>query len=206
MLKIIDYIIRGGFRMKILDVSMKGNAIRLYLGNDSTDITKITGDDWNNVGVNATVYKEYVDKIVDLEIPFKDTVVSPLNFYENEDRLTKDQIKSRLVPLFAICYDTDKEKYSDGLNDIYSMNSLARWENKKVIFMGDNYEEMFQGEEKANHAHYHIGSKVRKAIKDIGGTMPEDLPTPKKSIKQIEKEHMKKLKEKARKNKLILDE
>lgn len=48
--------------------------------------------------------------------------------------------------------------------------------------------------------------KARKAIKDIGGTMPEDLPTPKKSIKQIEKEHMKKLKEKARKNKLILDE
>ena len=192
--------------MKILDVSMKGNSIRLYLGKDSTDISKITGDDWNNVGVNATVYKEYVDKIVDLEIPFKDTVVSPLNFYENEDRLTKDQIKSRLVPLFAICYDTDKEKYSDGLNDIYSMNSLARWENKKVIFMGDNYEEMFQGEEKANHTHYQVGSKVRKAIKDIGGTMPEDLPTPKKSIKQIEKEHMKKLKEKARKNMLILDE
>ena len=192
--------------MKILDISMKGNAIRLYLGKDSTDISKITGDDWNNVGVNATVYKEYVDEIVDLEIPFKDTVVSPLNFYENEDRLTKDQIKSRLVPLFAICYDTDKEKYSDGLNDIYSMNSLARWENKKVIFMGDNYEEMFQGEEKANHTHYQVGSKVRKAIRDIGGTMPEDLPTPKKSIKQIEKEYMKKLKEKARKNKLILDE
>ena len=36
--------------------------------------------------------------------------------------------------------------------------------------------------------------------------MPEDLPTPEKSISQIEKEHMKKLKEKARKNKLILDE
>ncbi len=44
-------------------------------------------------------------------------------------------------------------------------------------------------------------------VDDIkGGTMPEDLPTPKKSIKQIEKEHMKKLKEKAKKNKLILDE
>lgn len=35
--------------MKILDVSMKGNAIRLYLGKDSTDISKITGDDWNDV-------------------------------------------------------------------------------------------------------------------------------------------------------------
>lgn len=59
---------------------------------------------------------------------------------------------------------------------------------------------------KATHTHYQVGSKVRKAIKDIGGTMPEDLPTPKKSIKQIEKEHMKKLKEKAKRNKLILDE
>ena len=58
----------------------------------------------------------------------------------------------------------------------------------------------------ANHIHYEVGSKVRKAIKDIGGTMPEDLPTPKKSISKIEKEHMKKLKEKAKKNKLILDE
>lgn len=58
----------------------------------------------------------------------------------------------------------------------------------------------------ANHLHYEVGSKVRKAIKDIGGTMPEDLPTPKKSIQQIEKEHMKKLKNKAKSKKLILDE
>ena len=63
-----------------------------------------------------------------------------------------------------------------------------------------------KSKEKATSTHYQVGSKVRKAIKDIGGTMPEDLPTPKKSIKQIEKEHMKKLKEKARKNMLILDE
>lgn len=58
----------------------------------------------------------------------------------------------------------------------------------------------------ANHIHYEVGSKVRKAIKDIGGTMPENLPTPKKSIKQIEKEHMKRLRIKAKENKLILDE
>lgn len=37
----------------------------------------------------------------------------------------------------------------------------------------------------ANSVHYEIGKKVRKAIKDIGGTMPEDLPTPNKSIKEI---------------------
>ena len=59
---------------------------------------------------------------------------------------------------------------------------------------------------KANHIHYEVGRKVRKAIKDIGGTMPEDLLTPKKSIKEIEKAHMKRLKEKAKNNNLILDE
>lgn len=91
------------------------------------------------------VYKEFIDKIVDMTFSFKDTVVSPFDFYENENRLTKDQIKSRLAALFAICYDTDKEEYSDGLNCIYTMNSLARWENKKVIFTSDNYEEIFKG-------------------------------------------------------------
>ena len=51
-----------------------------------------------------------------------------------------------------------------------------------------------QGEKEANEAHYDVGKKVRKAIADIGGTMPEDLPTPKKSLKQLEKENSKKLK------------
>ena len=38
----------------------------------------------------------------------------------------------------------------------------------------------------ANSVHYEIGKKVRNAIIDMGGTMPEDLPTPEKSIKHIE--------------------
>ena len=49
-------------------------------------------------------------------------------------------------------------------------------------------------ENKANKTHYEVGKKVRKAIADIGGTMPEDLPTPKKSLKQLEKEKNKQLK------------
>ena len=35
----------------------------------------------------------------------------------------------------------------------------------------------------ANSVHYEVGRKVRKSIKQLGGTMPENLPTPKKSIK-----------------------
>ena len=38
-----------------------------------------------------------------------------------------------------------------------------------------------------------VGQAVRQTIKKIGGTMPEDLPTPNKSAKQIEKEKNKKL-------------
>lgn len=50
-----------------------------------------------------------------------------------------------------------------------------------------------QGKEEAGKVHYEVGKKVRQTIKDLGGTMPEDLPTPEKSIKQIEKEEAKRL-------------
>ena len=53
-----------------------------------------------------------------------------------------------------------------------------------------------QGKAAANQVHYQVGAKVRQTIKDLGGTMPEDLPTPEKSIKQLEREQgKKKLKE-----------
>ena len=47
------------------------------------------------------------------------------------------------------------------------------------------------GKEAANQTHYEVGKKVRQTIKELGGTMPEYLPTPEKSIKQIEKEQQK---------------
>ena len=46
-----------------------------------------------------------------------------------------------------------------------------------------------KSENEANKAHYNIGKIVRNAIKEAGGTMPEDLPTPKKSLKELEKEN-----------------
>lgn len=67
-----------------------------------------------------------------------------------------------------------------------------------------NLSENEKTKQKANQTHYTVGTTVRKAIEDIGGTMPEDLPRPKKSIKQIEKEQLKRLKDK--KMKLMLDE
>lgn len=53
-----------------------------------------------------------------------------------------------------------------------------------------------QGKENANRTHMEVGKKVRQTIKELGGTMPEDLPTPEKSVQQIEREQeRKKLKE-----------
>ena len=51
--------------------------------------------------------------------------------------------------------------------------------------------EHITGKEKANQTHYEVGKKVRQTIQELGGTMPEDLPTPVKSIKQIEREQKK---------------
>lgn len=58
----------------------------------------------------------------------------------------------------------------------------------------------------AMKTHYAVGKEVRSTIERIGGTMPEDLPTPDKSIQQIEKELMKKLNKKAKDGTLMLDE
>ena len=54
--------------------------------------------------------------------------------------------------------------------------------------------ENIQGKEKANQTHYEVGRKVRQTIAELGGTMPEDLPTPEKSIKQIESEQKRRIK------------
>ena len=48
-------------------------------------------------------------------------------------------------------------------------------------------------EKEANKTHYNIGKNIREVIAKNGGTMPEDLPTPKKSLKQLEKENKKML-------------
>ncbi len=51
-----------------------------------------------------------------------------------------------------------------------------------------------QTEKEANKTHFNIGKNIREVIAKNGGTMPEDLPTPKKSLKQLEKENKKLLK------------
>ncbi|MDR2698175.1 MAG: DNA damage-inducible protein D [Candidatus Methanoplasma sp.] len=64
--------------------------------------------------------------------------------------------------------------------------------------------ENIQDKDAANDAHFIVGREVRSAIEHVGGVMPEDLPTPDKSISQVEREQMDRLK--TRKKPLMLDE
>ena len=73
---------------------------------------------------------------------------------------------------------------------LYNMNedeliaNLFRINQTKQKLLRDNV----KGEKEAKDVHYEVGKKVRKAIADIGGMMPEEMPTPKKSLKELEKE------------------
>ena len=48
-------------------------------------------------------------------------------------------------------------------------------------------------ESDACDTHYAVGAAIRKTIYDLGGTMPEDLPTPDTSIQELEHEELRKI-------------
>ena len=67
------------------------------------------------------------------------------------------------------------------MNEDELVANLFRINQTKQKLLKDN----IQVEKEAKDAHYEVGQKVRKAIADIGGMMPEDMPTPKKSLKEL---------------------
>lgn len=86
-----------------------------------------------------------------------------------------------------------REDILDNMGSVELAANLFRISQTEQKLKKDN----IKGENEANKTHYNIGKIVRNAIKEAGGTMPEDLPTPKKSLKELEKEksELKKLKD-----------
>ena len=78
-----------------------------------------------------------------------------------------------------------REDILDNMGSTELIANLFRISQTEEKLIRDN----IQTEKDANKTHYNVGAKVRKTIKELGGTMPEDLPTPKKSLKQLEKEN-----------------
>ena len=77
-----------------------------------------------------------------------------------------------------------REDILDNMNEDELVANLFRINQTKQKLLKDNV----QGEKEAKDVHYEVGKKVRKAIADIGGMMPEEMPTPKKSLKELERE------------------
>ena len=77
-----------------------------------------------------------------------------------------------------------REDILDNMNEDELVANLFRINQTKQRLIKDNV----QGEKEAKDVHYEVGKKVRKAIANIGGTMPEDMLTPKKSLKELERE------------------
>ena len=77
-----------------------------------------------------------------------------------------------------------REDILDNMNEDELVANLFRINQTKQRLIKDNV----KGENNAKAVHYEVGKKVRKAIQDIGGMMPEEMPTPKKSLKELEKE------------------
>jgi DNA-damage-inducible protein D len=63
--------------------------------------------------------------------------------------------------------------------------------------------EQIQGVSNAARTHNQVGQEVRKTIKRVGGVLPENQPVPDKSIQEVQKEQLKKLKSQKT---LMLDE
>ena len=80
-----------------------------------------------------------------------------------------------------------REDILDNMNEDELVANLFRINQTKQKIIRDDV----KGEENAKETHYEVGKKVRKAIADIGGMMPEDMPTPEKSLKELGRKNKK---------------
>lgn len=80
-----------------------------------------------------------------------------------------------------------REDILDNMNEDELVANLFRINQTKQKLLRDKV----KGEKAAKDVHYEVAKKVRKAIADIGGMMPEDMPTPERSLKELEKEKKK---------------
>ena len=82
-----------------------------------------------------------------------------------------------------------REEILDNMGSVELADNLFRIVQTEEKLKNDN----ISGEGNAIDTHYMVGKKVRETIKELGGTMPEELPTPERSIKEIEKSNLKKI-------------
>ena len=80
-----------------------------------------------------------------------------------------------------------REDILDNMGSDELIANLFRISQTEQKLKNDNV----KGETNANLVHYNMGKDIREFIKKQGGIMPEELPTPNKSLKELAKEKKK---------------
>jgi len=132
---------------KIVDINIKGNTVRYYLAKDETLLKEYWGDDWgdrpyeHNAG---TVYREYVEKIIDIFYPYDMVVTEPSDdwTYHGNSPFCKEDFKKRKAPRICIYYPAqpwDGGPYSkimgdESVNRIYYGDLITKALKDSVYF------------------------------------------------------------------------
>ena len=80
-----------------------------------------------------------------------------------------------------------REDILDNMGSEELANNIFRIAQTDAKLKRDNVDNEYT----ANSVHYEVGKEVRESIKRLGGTMPENLPTPNRSLKELEKDNKK---------------
>ena len=127
----------------------------------------------------------------------------------NEDEILKSYKANNKLVWYSDCYFNPDDEWSrnsvsyitiEYIDGVFKLKCTKPLDNMGSEELADNIFRIAQTDAKlkrykvdneytANSVHYEVGKEVRNSIKRLGGTMPEDLPKPDKSLKELEKDN-----------------
>lgn len=122
--------------MKIIDWESKGNLVRFYLAKD--EIEEWWGDDWDDAPYEhnaGTVYREYVDRVVDVAFRWNVGVYEPAGDwrYGGNSPFSKEDFQKRKGPMIILSFE------GDSFFDTYSyLVGNEESEDLVKLYMGDS--------------------------------------------------------------------
>ena len=178
----IDYVDRMAFVAELDDQLVAVARYERYSGSDTAEVAFFVDDAHHGRGL-ATVMLEY------LAAAAQDAgVETPLDYAIFQDHGYKGLYGGLgAKDIHAKKGLKKSHKILDYMGSTELAANLFRATQAEEKLRRDN----IQGKQNANKTHFEVGQKVRQTIGELGGTMPENLPTPDKSVKQVENEQKK---------------
>lgn len=127
---------------KIIDIDIKGNTVRYYLAKDKSKIKESWGDDWNDTPYEhnaGEVYREYVEKIMDVFYPYDMIVTEPCDdwHYHGNSPFCKEDFKKRRAPRVCIFYPDEPWGFNS-YSDMVGNDTITK------IYYGDDIEKAWK--------------------------------------------------------------